>query len=386
MAAPAMLLVPLTFAWAGLVAQAGEDPLPSTDLPARPPMESAPAPPTSAPLAPAEPSPTPVGPCYDPPATTDREEEWANRTMKGHTFLYPTLFDTAFVASYVGIRAGVNRRSVPDVVVGARRFDLNLVGVAEGLDLGLKLTDWFGLQVVGGGRAIIGSNVPALVYDGATYTYEGRLSAVFRLMRLRSTGTQLSASVSGAFAKGQVVSLAPLLSAPDANAAVQTLVDGNFGDALRTPIRSVDGRVSLLFAQALGKLLSLQAAAAIGRHSVVVEPFDTATGTRLSFDTKGFQYLGAVALGIDGSALHVPIGGLVEYSLTRQPGTATLSPSATLDTVHRAAAGVYFTGARHLQTGISVSWEGGLSRIRTTDGESGRPDSQSAQFILRYVW
>lgn len=275
---------------------------------------------------------------------------------------------------------------MPDVVVGTRRFDLNLVGVAEGLDLGLKLTDWFGLQLTGGGRAIVGSNVPALVYDGATYAYEGRLAAVFRLMRLRSTGTQLSASISGAYGQGQVVSLAPLLDAPDANVALQTLVDGNFGNALRTPFRHVDGRVSLLFAQAFGKLLSLQAAAAVGRHTIRVEPFDTVTGTRASLDTGGFQYLGGVALGIDAGPLHVPVGGLVEYSVTRQPGTATLVPSSMLETVHRAAAGVYFTGSRHLQTGVSVTWEGGLARIRTEDGESGRPDSKSAQFVLRYVW
>lgn len=102
---------PLAFAWAGLLAQAGDVALPSTDWPVAAPAQpsaSVAVAPAAGPAHGPSPTDTPVGPCYDPPSTGDREEEWANRTMKGHTFLYPTLLDTSFVASYIGVRAGVN--------------------------------------------------------------------------------------------------------------------------------------------------------------------------------------------------------------------------------------------------------------------------------------
>ena len=67
--------------------------------------------------------------------------------------------------------------------------------VAEGLDLGIKITDWVGIFAAGGVRSLVGTNLRSLTYAGATYDLGARVGGILRLFRSDSSGSQMSPTV-----------------------------------------------------------------------------------------------------------------------------------------------------------------------------------------------
>ncbi len=105
---------------------------------------------------------------------------------------------------------------------------------------------------------LLGSNLPGVVYSGATYEVMGEGGLILRLLRIDSTGTQISLRASGAYSNGQSFSLFPLLTQAAAP-TVRTVLQGDLGSLVRTPVDEWDVRGDVAVAQALGSCFSLQA-------------------------------------------------------------------------------------------------------------------------------
>src|SRR5689334_7961825 len=75
----------------------------------------APPPPSSPPPTPISPAVPPVPPLVPELPHRASDDDFGDRTLKGHTFLYPAFFDSAFVATYIGVRAELRFLNVPDV-------------------------------------------------------------------------------------------------------------------------------------------------------------------------------------------------------------------------------------------------------------------------------
>ena len=105
-------------------------------------------------------------------------------------FLFPSFVDSAIIASFVGLRVRLIAVGVPDVPTDFGTYSLKTTSVAEGVDLGLKLTDWLGIQGTLAGRALVGTDVRSLAYFGATYDYGVGLGGVVRLLRDEGLGTR----------------------------------------------------------------------------------------------------------------------------------------------------------------------------------------------------
>src|SRR4051794_22701847 len=79
----------------------------------------------------------------------------AERTLKGHTFLFPAFVDSPFVATYVGLTLRANAFGAPAVPTDFGPSDLKMTGIRETLDLSFKASDWLAIQATVGGRALI---------------------------------------------------------------------------------------------------------------------------------------------------------------------------------------------------------------------------------------
>lgn len=384
-----VLPVIVQLGWGAAAGSAAARAVQATDESPGATVPSAPSSTSTAQPTPIEPASAPP-PCVPVPCIDDEHAEFGNRTLKGHTFLYPSLIQSTFVTSYVGIRGGIRNYTVnnlPTDTPDQRQINLELLGLGINVEAGIKLTDWLGIEVVGGGRTLIGSNVPALVYNGATYAYDTRLGFLFRILRLENSGTQIGARIGAGFSSGVVTSLAPLLIAKP-GLVVQDVVDGNFGQAIKTNIQTLDVRGALVGAQAFGDMFGLQLSVAISRYDFRVSPFDLATNTRVENNRGLFEFDFGAAFTFDLAprVKYVPLAVMVEYEMLNAPATTQLVADTGTDTFHNLAAGIYWSGERHLQLGIIGQLQLGLTPLQTTVGESSRPTSKSSSLVLRYVW
>jgi hypothetical protein len=350
-------------------------PPPTTTLP--PPTEVVPPPPAA--------EPTAVPTKTEPTATCPGQCDGAERILKGHTFLYPAFVASPIVATYLGLRIRTGDQAASNAPTAVGNRDITALTLSETLDLGIKITDWFAFTLTGGVRAIIGSNLPALTYGGATYDVGGRAGLLFRLMRNEDTGTQLGIGVGAAVTRGQVSTLFPLFAQP-----LQSAVDalqGDLGESIKTPFTTTNFDASFSVAQALaGKLLGLQASAGIGRGSITAEPYDSVRKVRISSTESSATYEFGAALSFDFNAFKVPIAVMPEYVFTRQTSTAPVRGSGVFDTIHIIALGIYYSGRPNLQFGLISSAQLGTNPLLLPNGPSDTPVVENGELILRYIW
>jgi hypothetical protein len=305
--------------------------------------------------------------------------------MAGHTFLYPVFNEPSFVASFAGVRAGARVIEVDDVPSRFGTFSLSLTEIAETLDIGIKITDWLGVGVVVGGRGIVGSNLPALVYNGATYDYGGTLHTPLRIFRAEKTATQLTFVPYVTYSRGQVASFLFLVqNRPLTN--ISSLLQGNIGENIRTPFWTASYGGNFALAQAIGPYFGLQGEAGMGGFVISLEPFDAVAGVRGSSTVNGVQFNFGLVADVDGSPAGIPIAGLLEWEVARKISGADNVTNVAPDTVHNLAAGLYYSGRRNLQLGAAYALQLGLNRVEGDTGFSDRPTSHTIYFIMRYIF
>jgi hypothetical protein len=359
-----------------------------------PPTEN---PPTTAPSpAPTEPSTTPEAPDAGSPTSTpsaekaavdderEKKDEGGERKIKDHVFIFPAFVTTSIIASYVGVRMQLGTRSISGLPTEAGRIDIETVTFAQGLDGGIKITDWLGLAATGAVRSLVGSNLQALVYDGATYDFGGIGSVIVRLFRSDRTGSQLSLIGTAGYSKGQVASLLPLVDQP-----VQAVVDllrRELGESIKTPFSTITYGGRLAYAQSISPLFGVQASAGLGGSTFTLEPYNRDTDTRASSTTTEVTYNVGVAPSVDFMPLGVPLAIMPEYLLARTASSATVRGAGDFDTIHQLVAGAYYSGRKTLQLGLIWAAQLGQRGLQTPQGQSDSPTQQSGQLVLRYVW
>jgi hypothetical protein len=333
---------------------------------------------------------------------------WGNRMLAGHTFLYPVLHAGPFVTTYFGVDNGVYEESVPAVPIpGSRTTDLSLVGVTSTADLGIKLTDWLGIEAQGRALALFGVNGQSLIYAGGQINSGGFLAPIVRIARIETTGTQISARAQMGWLDGtslQVPRLLVLARTAIAGAADNTsdptaaareigagIVNGGFPRVILAGADTFGLNASIEAAQALGEMFGLQAALTVQRRVLGIrfnEPTagdfrESATRYDLDFDFSAEW---------DGMSLHVPIAAILEYELNgRLGGTGNEALENEGTNTHTLGAGIYYSGRPNLQVGVFAATIRNLRPIAGftvsgSPGVSGTPNAQYAEMVIRYIW
>jgi hypothetical protein len=331
--------------------------------------------------------PSSATPTAQPPEdlTPPWEKDFGDRTLRGNTFLFAPHFDSAFIATYIGVRAEARFATVSNVVTSFGTFDLNVTGAAETLDFGFKLCDVVGLRLSGVGAAIVGSNIPAIAYNGATYSFGGGVRVPVRIFRIESSGSQLAVVPYFGYASGKVAALLPLFQ-NQPSVTLGTILQGNGGELIATPLKTTTFGLNAAFAQAFNRNFALQAEAGIGRSVATLDRFDPSTQQRNGDSVGAWDFAFGVAFTADAAPSGFPIAGLAEWSVSRQPGTASFVTSTTGTSAHTVALGAYYSGRRDLQLGVVGALELGLPATQTEIGLSERPNSKDARLELRYFW
>jgi hypothetical protein len=357
--------------------------------PANEPAEPTPPPPSAEPAPPATTPPPSTAPPSEEAANhenheKEEKEQGGDRRLGGHVLLFPAYVSSSVVASYIGVRARLGVQSVSGLPSPVGNLDIKAVTLSEGLDLGIKITDWLGLFAVGGARSLVSTNIEGLVYQGATYDLGGLGGLVWRLFRSDATGTQLSIRGSVGYTRGQVATLYPLFSTPIGSVA--DLLQRNLGDELKTPFDTFSYAGGLAFAQGLTRLFGVQASLGVGGSSLTTSPFDGLRRTRDSITVTDITYSLGVAPSIDFMAVKIPVAVMPEYVLQRTASSAQIQGSGTFDTLHQLIAGVYYSGRTNLQLGLVGEVTLGARPLQSPQGESAAPKHYAGELILRYVW
>jgi hypothetical protein len=309
-----------------------------------------------------------------------------NRSIGCHEFLYPVFIDTAFVSTYFGLRVRLASTTIPNLPTQFGLAQLNTVTFAENIDLGLKFTDWLGLQGSAGGRSLVGTNLPSFVYEGATFDYDLSSSLVLRLFRFDQIGTQVTLRGGFAYGKGQVASLAPIFTAPDATVALRQIITQGLGQILTTPwtYREFNGTVAV--AQSLGPVFGLQGALSLSSSTSTADRFNFAVGGREREHLDNIGYRAGIAVSVDLKQFHVPVAALAEYAYSREQSSITAIDGAQSRPVNRLFGSLYYSGRPDLQLGVGGGAEFGLGPHFSQQGESDPPSVALGQMILRYIW
>lgn len=316
----------------------------------------------------------------DPPKD---ESKNPNRSVGDHSFIFPALVDSAFVATYVGIRLRVASFDMPNLPTDFGNLHISALNVAEGLDVGFRIVDILGVWATFGARTFIATNAKSLVYEGATFDYGGNAGAILRLLRNEKSGTQLALRGSFGLSKGQVSSLAGLFPTTDTSVEIANVVDSQL---LRTPIHETNFGGSLAVAQSLSAMFGLQASVGLGWSSLTFEPYDVTTGARAEKHRRGLTYQGGVAVSCDFMAVRFPLALMAEYRLSRQTSNPGAVRTTELSSISGLYGGVYYSGRPNLQLGVGGGVDLGLAPGTTRFGNSDAPRLISGQLILRYVW
>lgn len=314
----------------------------------------------------------------------------ADRTLAGHTYLFPALQNSAFVTTHFGIRQGFVIVNVPRVPLGAEKLDLNASGLSENADLGVKIVPWLGLFGTLSGQITTGTDVPSIILTGGAFAVGGDLGLAIRTFRNESTGTQGTLRLSGGLGTGRDVSILGLVGAMIATpeGTTRDVVTGSAGKYVLVPKGSRRGIASFHLAQTLTRHLGVQASLGGTYRHDTAEPFDPRENETVAIHATSVAGNAAIALSVDGAPSHFPIAAMLEYSavleLHRDRGEE--QPLG-----HLAGAGLYYSGTPDLQLGVAAVTQLGAPPVDGIDeagnaAPSGAPRTYAGQFILRHVW
>jgi len=351
--------------------------------------------PASAPAATSSPSSASTATSTPAASSTPSAEaaapEGDDRTLAGHTFIYPILQQGAFNTSHFGIRQGAAFVRIPALPLGALgSFDLTGSGLTQAFDVGVKIIPWLGVYGTAEGQALTGGDVSSAVLFGGSFVFRGEGGAVVRIARLEKSGTQFAARVFGGAGTGRDLKVLPVLSAVlGGGSSLGDVLTGNVGKNLITPKGNNTFGASLHAAQAVGKLVGLQAAIEGRSSRETATSFDTAANGNVELTTSTTGVKGAIGAGVDGNAAGFPFGGMAEYQL--QFDNTSSPRSSESAAAHLVSVGLYYTGQRHLLLGIGGVTQLGMQAIEGQDAsgatvKSGAPSLYYGQFVFRYVW
>jgi hypothetical protein len=327
------------------------------------------------------------------PAAAPAAPDWDDRTMNGHAFIFPILQEGAFNTTHFGIRQGFAFAEYPSVPLGKLGSpSLSLSGLVEDFDLGVRILPWLGVYGNAEGQVALGASIDSLLLAGGQFGFSGQGGLVGRILRIESTGTQLSVRAFGGAGTGRnanIVGLVDALLGGSGKTGFSDVLNGNAGKFLLTPTGSNTFGGSFHAAQAFGKYVGAQAALEVDSARQSVSPFVPSAGGNVSQTTSDTAFKATVGVDVDGSPSGVPLGAMAEYEMEFDDYSAGGVSSSVVTNI--VGVGLYYTARRNLILGL-----GGKTLLNpqplTTENssekpvQSGSPSIYYGQFILRYVW
>jgi hypothetical protein len=333
---------------------------------------------------------------------------WGNRMLAGHTFLYPVTHAGAFVSTYYGVALGAYEENIPQVPIpGFRTTDLSLIGVTATANLGIKITDWLGVEAQGRALGVFGTNGQSLIYAGGQLNSGGFLAPIVRIARIESSGTQISARAQIGELAGASLQVPRLLllartaiagavqNTSDPAAAARAigggLLNGGFPRVILAGADTFGLNASIEAAQALGEMFGLQGAVTIQRRVLGLTFNDVTAGDFRESATR-YDMLVDFSAEWDGMSVHVPIAAILEYELNaRLTGTGDEELEEEGTNTHTFGAGIYYSGRPNLQVGLFAATLRNLRPVAGVTftgvpGASATPNAQFAEMVVRYVW
>jgi hypothetical protein len=325
----------------------------------------------------------PAASSEDDPACEETHAAAASRTLGPHRFLYPRAFHSPFTSTHFALRQGGGYLRIPGVLAPGydTPYDLQLVGVTETLELGVRLHPSLGLFLDATGELNLGVNADSAFFLGGRGAFVGEIGVLAVPLRREPRGTQLT--VRGWFRArlGHRLEPSPLIDAV-IERQEETLGDVLEGDVLKYMLsreQAFSGGAGLVLAQALGKPAGLQVSVSTRWGGVSRFWYD---GTR---DVRERLPFGAIAAGLtlelDG-APRFPLAAQLEYhfrlDLERTPADEGLE--TRLGNRHLIGGGVYFTGRDDLQLGLTAA---GVVR---SPAASVKETYVLGEFVIRYFF
>jgi hypothetical protein len=307
------------------------------------------------------------------------------RTLRGHTFMTPASFNSAFIETTIINRTSARHESVSDIPIGPSMKDITVLGVREQLAFSAALGQQVSLGLEAFSEFAAGTSARALATQGVIYAYGVAANGTFRILRIEESGTQLSARAELFGIQGgarlslgpfiQAVRSNPLLSTPDAIR--------NFGNLLTTPTSWWGFAGSVDLAQTFNETFSLQAEFRLDVKRFTQSPFVPGTG-RVDIHSTGVLPQVGVAFGVNPPEF--PVAFLAEYRAAAQD-----SDDPTSLAHHLLAVGIYYSGRADLQVGPVFFGEFGLPPVNGIDANGDLTPSQrgvafSGQLMMQYFW
>jgi hypothetical protein len=299
------------------------------------------------------------------------EPDFDDRTMKGHTFVYPTVIEPAFVTTHFGFLIGFAYFNQPgtertDSTGQTLRYDLAQAGVAEGFDLGIRFHERIGIFARVGGTAVVGVNPESAVLEGAVFLFNWQAGASTMIWRFEESGTQIGARAGARGSVGSLVVPEPLVTSLIAAtqeqepADVNRLLGSNTAKLIFNDASSLGGGGSIAVAQAIGRHFSAQAAVGLAYESSEATFFNLAANREVGVAQGDFLLEPGLAITGD---IHpyFPLAAQVEYQMRyRAPLSASVSDVGDVATPdaeapsHQLGGGLYYSGRRALQLGLAA--------------------------------
>lgn len=316
-----------------------------------------------------------------------------DREIGNHVFLIPNFIDSALVLSYLGVRAGLELESIPDVQF-VRTFDVDQIRLGASVDGSVQLFDRVGLFVELASVASAATNAEATVTRGTDYRLLGRLGAIVKLLRIEASGTQLSARAFVETQSGDVLSLFPVLNAlaDEPVGGAVGILESNLDGLLLTPFSAFVWGGGIAAAQPLTPVFSAQASVRVSVEYAQLEPVEILPDDRGAFEWTNVTPELGLALTGDADPLGVPFALLLEYQVSFAQTEIDRTGQDSSDTFHTLGAGVYYTGRTDLQAGLvyyTLIDSDPLLTRRTSEAAVGGADTPSLngfRLILRYFW
>jgi hypothetical protein len=341
-------------------------------------------------LASAQAGPPTQPPTQPPAATTPPSPEFDDRTLDGHTFIYPLLQDGAFNTTHFGIRQGFALETVPKFPLSSLgTFNLSATGLVQDFDLAVKILPWIGVYGKAEGTVATGANIDSLLLFGGQFAFGGEGGVVGRIARIESTGTQIALRLYGGGGTGRNVGVLPLVSELVSNtkSTLGSVVHGSIGKYILVPVSNDEFGGSVHAAQAAGRFVGIQAALQGQSARETTSPYNGTENAPSTVSTTSIQ--ASVGVDVDGSPAGVPLGAMAEYQF--QFNDASASGASTSGTANLLGVGIYYTGRHNLLLGLGGKTElnqppfPGVSKAGTAE-PSGAPSVYYGEFVLRYIW
>jgi hypothetical protein len=312
--------------------------------------------------------------------------EAPERTLRGHTFMYPGIIDSAFIDTLFAVRTTGRYEKVQNIPIGNGTTDVSSFDLGEGVDFALKLGDRFNVGVGLIGRGVVGLNGRAIATQGVLYSYGANVDAGFRIARIEESGTQIGVrgELFGVQGGGRI-SLLPFIRAvrddPTRDVAAALL---SFGDLIVTPISRLGAAASLNVAQVISPVFSVQASFRLDWRRTTESPYDPTVRGRVDVSSNAWIPQAGVAVGM--LPIDWPVAFGAEYRISAQDKESTTSPAR-----HVALLEAYYAGRPDLQVGPIVAVEFGLPAIQGIDANgnplgSDKGTATSGQLVMRYFW